>query len=280
MTEGLEILVEKQKTNFSVIMTFYVLLEDYKNSLTQNAQYDGLLAREIRAGYNKIAQEYGKKDFANSYVQRHTKTDDFFIERNSRYKIRPELLDGISERIASKLLLKIKTDYDNHLETRYEVVISIEDLKQKDLGSEELKNELDGLMRTDGFNKGQLFEIISFSILHEYFKTFGFTLNRFSTTFSNDGGIDFIAQDCVYQVTSSPTTKKLESDLMKLPEIKRVFVLPATTQNNLDLLLNHELVNGVITADDLLNQFFPRLFDMNLTGQMFDTIIFEVNREI
>ena len=261
-------------------MTFYVVLEDYTQHITMKNEYDGLSSRDVRTLYNIKAREYGKKDFANSYIQRHTKTHDFFIEDNSLYKIRTELIDGVSRKDAEKILSKIKSDYEAYIKERIKVVNSIEDVKRMNLPMNELKAQLENLMKKNGFNKGQLFEIISFAILHEYFKSFGFALSRFSTTFSNDGGMDFIAQDCVYQVTHSPTTKKLESDLDKLPEIRRVFVLPTLSIPNKRLLLESDLVNGVITTNDLLDHFFPRLHKMELSNQMFDTIIFELNREM
>lgn len=280
MTDKLRTLIDKHKTNFSVIMTFYVLLEDFKQYITKNKKYDGLLSRDVRTRYNIKAQEYRKKDFANSYIQRHTKTNDLFIENNSLYKIRPELLKGILEIEAVDILFKIKSNLESYINERMEVVESIEDVKKKQLPENELRSKLEYFMKKKGFNKGQLFEIISFAILHEYFKSFGFSLNRFSTTFSNDGGIDFIAQDCVYQVTYSPTTKKLESDLDKLPEIKRVMVLPTLSFRNQSLLSESDLVHGVITTNDLLDHFLPRLHKMNLSNQMFDTIIFELKREM
>jgi hypothetical protein len=42
-------------------------------------------------------------------------------------------------------------------------------------------------------NRGEVFEVVSFAVLREYFRTFGFSLQRFSTTHANDGGMDFVA---------------------------------------------------------------------------------------
>lgn len=280
MTVNLKILIDKQKTNFSVIMTFYVLLADYRQSIANSRDYQGLLSREIRSAYNLIATEYGKKAFANSYVQRHTKTNDFFLEDQSRYKIRPELLEGLVLDKVDEILKMIKFNFQKYIQERLEVIRSIENLKESEFDEDSLKKALSALLTKDGFNKGQLFEIISFSILREYFSTFGFTLNRFSTTFSNDGGIDFIAQDCVYQVTHAPTVKKIETDLRKLPEIKRVIVLPKLSESIRKILVESELVKGVITSEDLMNHFLPRLLNMEISKRLFETIIFELNREI
>lgn len=276
----MEELIERHKYNFSVIFTFYVILKDYVDKLLTRQNWDGLISSEIRNLYNDIAKEYGKKDFANSYLQRHTKTNDFFIEFESLYKIRPELIEGLSIESANAILGNIKADYDSYIARRMEVIEEIEKLKATIEDQDTLRNYLDEFMQVDGFNKGQLFEIISYSILHEYFKSFGFSLNRFSTTFSNDGGIDFIAQNCVFQVTYNPTIKKIRADLEKLPEVDRVMVLPNLRGNIKDILDENELVLGIITQDELLEHFFPRVFNMNLSERLIDTIVFELNREL
>jgi hypothetical protein len=51
-------------------------------------------------------------------------------------------------------------------------------------------------------NRGEMFEVVSFAVLREYFRTFGFSLQRFSTTHANDGGMDFVAGEAIYQVTT------------------------------------------------------------------------------
>jgi len=273
-------LIEKHKYNFSVIFTFYVVLKDYVDNLSNQKTWKGLLSSEIRNLYNNIAKEYGKKDFANSYLQRHTKTNDFFIESESLYKIRPELIEKLSIESAAQILENIKTDYNSFLERRMEVIAEIEKLKNIIKDKNNFRNSLNELMKVDGFNKGQLFEIISYSILNEYFKSFGFSLNRFSTTFSNDGGIDFIAQNCVYQVTYNPSKKKIEGDLEKLPEVNRVMVLPKLKKEIKDIIKQNDLVLGTITQDELLNHFFPRIYNMGLSERLIDTIIFELTREL
>ena len=78
------------------------------------------------------------------------------------------------------------------------------------------------------YNKdgGENFEIISYAVLREYFASFGFRLQRFSTTHSNDGGMDYVGGDCIYQVSTDGGLAKLEGDLAKAPDIKRVIVRP------------------------------------------------------
>ena len=62
-------------------------------------------------------------------------------------------------------------------------------------------------------NRGEIFEVVSFAVLREYFRTFGFSLQRFSTTHANDGGMDFVAADAIYQVTTDESIQKVRRDL-------------------------------------------------------------------
>lgn len=275
----LDSLIKKNKKFFSVIMTFYVILEKYKDTLKDKIEFDGLTSAEIRKKYNKLAAEYGKKDFAASYVQRHSKTGDFFIESDGNYKIRPELITDINELTATRILSEIKIYFDSFNKRRKEVVQKLYDIK--DIHEfEKLKNEISSLMDLELFNKGQLFEIISFSILQSYFDMFGFSLKRFSTTFSNDGGMDFIANNCIYQVTNSPSEKKILSDLDKLPNIKRVLVIPKINKQIENILNSDELVLSFIIKEDLLNHFLPIVVKQGLKEKLIKTIIIEISREI
>ena len=112
------------------------------------------------------------------------------------------------------------------------------------------------LHSSDG-NAGQNFEIMSFAILCVYFRIFGFSLRRFSTTFSNDGGMDFIAGEGIYQVTSNATDQKIASDLAKLPGTRRVVV--ARSIRNRAAIEEAEAVLGVIDIKDLVSQFLEWL---------------------
>ncbi len=60
---------------------------------------------------------------------------------------------------------------------------------------------------------------------------FNFNLKKLSTSFSNDGGMDYAAENGIYQVTTAVTKSKIESDLEKLPDIKRVLVITSENDN-------------------------------------------------
>lgn len=86
---------------------------------------------------------------------------------------------------------------------------------------------------------------------------FGFSLRRFSTTFSNDGGMDFIAGDGIYQVTASATDQKVAADLVKLPGTRRVVV--ARSIRDRAAIEGNETVLGTIDVNDLITQFLDWL---------------------
>jgi hypothetical protein len=102
-------------------------------------------------------------------------------------------------------------------------------------------------------NHGEIFEVVSFAVLREYFRTFGFSLQRFSTTHANDGGMDFFASDAIYQVTTDASVEKLRRDLRKAPGTNRVMVRPTVTEEILEL--GEDSVLETIELRDLLSHF-------------------------
>jgi hypothetical protein len=106
-------------------------------------------------------------------------------------------------------------------------------------------------------NHGEIFEVVSFAVLREYFRTFGFSLQRFSTTHANDGGMDFFASDAIYQVTTDESVEKLRRDLRKAPGTNRVMVRPTVTKEILEL--GEDRVLETIELKDLLSHFISWL---------------------
>lgn len=78
-----------------------------------------------------------------------------------------------------------------------------------DLNISERKFILEMLIEKETDKKGQSFEVTAYAILKAFYRIRGFELNRFSTVYSNDGGIDFTSQMAVYQVTTNLSTKNL-----------------------------------------------------------------------
>ncbi len=107
-------------------------------------------------------------------------------------------------------------------------------------------------------NRGEMFEVVSFAVLREYFRTFGFSLQRFSTTHANDGGMDFVGGEAIYQVTTDESVQKVRRDLAKAPGTKRVLVRPTATPD-VDELYKGDVLE-TIELKDLLNHFISWLF--------------------
>jgi hypothetical protein len=108
-------------------------------------------------------------------------------------------------------------------------------------------------------NQGEIFEVVSFAVLREYFRTFGFSLQRFSTTHADDGGMDFVAADAIYQVTTDQSIQKVRRDLAKAPGTKRVLVRPTVTPEVTQLCEDDVL--EAIELKDLLNHFIAWLLE-------------------
>jgi hypothetical protein len=106
-------------------------------------------------------------------------------------------------------------------------------------------------------NRGEMFEVVSFAVLREYFRTFGFSLQRFSTTHANDGGMDFVGGEAIYQVTTDESVQKVRRDLAKSPGTKRVLVRPSMTAAIANLCEGDVL--ETIELKDLLNHFIAWL---------------------
>jgi hypothetical protein len=114
-------------------------------------------------------------------------------------------------------------------------------------------------------NGGEMFEVVSFAILREYFRTFGFSLQRFSTTHANDGGMDFVAGEAIYQVTADESVNKVKKDLAKSPGTKRVIVRP-TVNDEIIRLCDAEVLE-TIELKDLLDHFIAWLLARDTRSQ-------------
>src|SRR5438270_5648429 len=137
---------------------------------------------------------------------------------NGLYRISASLLSGATitelQRLLDEILASLKSEY----EKRLELIARLEGtstLPQADIDGR-LKL-VDEFLRDLGGNRGETFEVISYAILREYFRALGFVLQRFSTTHANDGGMDFVAGNAIYQVSINDSTKMLEDDLRKAP---------------------------------------------------------------
>lgn len=214
----------------------------------------GLTEKQIEAGFRKLLGRFITSDYHSTYVHRRLGARGFLEPWNGKYRIRQSLLAGVSieelERLHAELLESLRSAY----EQRQAVIKKLEDICS--LPGERVDERfalVDEYLSHLTGNRGEMFEVVSFAVLREYFRTFGFSLQRFSTTHANDGGMDFVAGDAIYQVTTDQSIQKVRKDLGKAPGSKRVLVRPTATPEVIRLCENDVL--EVIELKDLLNHF-------------------------
>lgn len=252
----MKLLIEKFKRSFTTLASLKVILDDYQKQFEAGEAYAGMSMREISAAYRSYKEQFRRREnFAASYVQRHCKAGDLFVEENNRYKIRPELVQGESDAAIADYQAAIFNFLALETDRLVERNIEIERLILEN-DSKATFAFIHSLYESEDFrNYGQLFEIVSYAILKMYFEHFGFILNRFSTTFSNDGGMDFIASAGIYQVTTQVNDKKVIGDLCKQKGTKKVLVFSKLTDKQFQHYLAQDGVTDIITGQDLKTHF-------------------------
>lgn len=218
----------------------------------------GLTEKQIGAGFRELTSRFIKSDFHSTYIDRRLGARGFLALSNGRYKIRSELLKGVSLSDLEMLHRDLVGSLANAYEERQAVIQKLKDtcLLPKELIQERYALVDSYLSQLTG-NRGEMFEVVSFAVLREYFRTFGFSLQRLSTTHANDGGMDFVGGEAIYQVTMDESVQKVRKDLAKAPGIKRVLVRPKRNPEveNLD----QSDVLETIELNDLLNHFISWL---------------------
>ncbi len=250
-------MVASRLNKFTVIATVLEVLEGHIEALQANREYEGRTAQQVQNGFNKRAQVLGELWFFPSYLQRHAKTGDFFFESNGRFRFRDELLKGVTLEDLIGIRASILAHWEKHRATKETLLKEFQ--RATALSNIEIQKRRESIERHIGDESSQIFEIISYSILNVYFKCLGFSLRRFSTTFANDGGMDFVCGEGIYQVTTSPSKTKVERDLGKLPGTKRVLIAPRFSAQIAALAYANENVLQVIESSDLSNHFLEWL---------------------
>ncbi len=234
------------------------ILEDYILAAKAGRTSEGLAEKEIAEGFNLLATQFIHSDYHSTYIARRLGKAGFLDLTNGKYRLRPSLLADATveelERLKHELLVSLRSAY----EQRQGAIKRLENvcLLPPDHVGERLALVEEYLSHITG-NRGEIFEVVSFAVLREYFRTFGFSLQRFSTTHANDGGMDFFAGDAIYQVTTDESIEKLRRDLRKAPGTKRVLVRPTVTEEI--LTLGEDKVLETIELKDLLSHFIAWL---------------------
>jgi hypothetical protein len=234
------------------------VLSAHIEAAESGSRFQGLSERQIQQGFRELVGRFIKSDYHSTYIDRRLGRRGFLELSGDRYRIRATLLEGIAlndlKRLRDELVASLKSAY----EQRQAVIKQLEAVASLPGDCVDERRELiDSYLSQLSGNRGEVFEVMSFAVLREYFHTFGFSLKRFSTTHANDGGMDFVAGEAIYQVTTDESAQKLQRDLAKAPGTKRVLVRP--TMNSQILGLSGGDVLETLELRDLLSHFIAWL---------------------
>lgn len=240
-----------QRTVLGVAMP---VLAGHIDALDKQIEFQGLLEMEIIEGFRKLAAEFLHCDYHPTYVQRRLGPRGFLEVVGDRYRFREPLLTGLDRSQLVELQEELDSSLRSATEQRQAVIKKIEEacaLPREQI--QERRELVDAYLSQLTGNCGELFEVVSFAVLREYFRSFGFSLQRFSTTLANDGGMDYVGGDAIYQVTVDESVEKIRRDLRKLPGVKRVLVRPTVTPEIAEQVGPDVLT--IVELRDLLDHF-------------------------
>jgi hypothetical protein len=230
------------------------ILTAHTAALRADQPFAGISAKQIESGFRELCGKFLHSQFHTTYIDRRLGPRSFLVLEQDLYHFRPALLEGMSVDDLEALHEELVTSLHNAAEQRRAAIRRLEsacDLPEERIA--ERRQLVEEYLRQFLGNGGENFEILSFAILREYFRSFGFQLQRFSTTHANDGGVDYVGGNSVYQVSSDESLPKLRSDLAKAPDADRVIVRPRMTPE-LRSNLNEQVLETVELAD-LLTHF-------------------------
>lgn len=244
-----------QRTNLGVVIP---VMRGYLESARVGKTSVGLTEAEIKAGFDALAAKFIASEWHPTYLHRAVGPRGFLEEQEGRFRLREVLLVGLTlddiQRIHDEMLTSLQDAFEQRLAAIRRLEEACGSPEEDIQGRSRLVKAY--LANLTG-NSGEVFEVVSFALLREYFRSFGFSLRRFSTTQANDGGIDFVAGEAIYQVSVDPSRQKLRRDLRKAPGTKRVVVRPTVTDELLQLRTSDVL--ETIDLRDLLAHFLAWL---------------------
>ncbi len=272
--------LSKRKNQGTVILCFKILLENILSN-----DFDATMTKsEIQRKFDDQHQEFGISTFRSDYLLRQSSASDsnaIAVEKdNITFFVKPKFLTGVSKEDLQNIINNIEKRFADIVDRQQRFLREIEANLEHSL-NEKKQFITDMLLTRETEKKGQAFEVTAYAILKTFYKIRGFELNRFSTVYANDGGIDFTSQTAVYQVTTNLTPKKFEEDLRKAPLKKRIFVYKKSSSAFERQNFDDELVLDYISSEDLiqhLNYLFEKKPQQNSTF-IINEIISEFRRE-
>lgn len=242
------------------------ILREHIASIKRGVKPLGLAEREIVRAFRELTEQFGASDYHPTYVQRRLGPKGFLELKGMNYRLRSRLLRGVEVSMLESLDAELIASLKAALERRQAMIRQLEEAVMLPSEQIDARHELVQryLSQLTG-NRGEVFEVVSFAVLREYFRTFGFTLQRFSTTHANDGGMDFVGGEAIYQVTVDESVNKVRKDLGKAPGTKRVLVRPTVNEEVMRLCDGDVL--ETIELKDLLQHFISWLLARDNRGK-------------
>lgn len=270
----------KRKNQGTVILCFKILIDN----IIENGVDSTLLKSEIHSEFDRLHSNYGIGTFRSDYLLRQSASSDFNAigvqADNTTFFINSDFIAGLDIIGLQEISKEIEEHFSEIIGKQKAFFEEIKSTLNEDLDRrKQFIQEMLTARETD--KKGQSFEVTSFAILKTFYKIRGFELNRFSTVYSNDGGVDFSSQSAVYQVTTSLSPKKFEEDLQKAPLKQRIFVYKMATSAFDPKSFDDDLVLDHISSEDLLDHLdylFKKRPEQN-SKMVINEIITEFERE-
>lgn len=244
--------LESRMSQPTVILCFKVILQNH----IINGIDSKISKVEISRKFDSQHKNFGVQNFRSDYLLRQTGQGKNNViestEDGAFFYINSEYLSGHDTSELNSIVTEIEEKYLSVTELHSSFLNEIKSMNQFDVAHRK-QFIIDLLLNRETDRKGQNFEVTAFSILKVFYQSRGFELNRFSTIYSNDGGIDYTSQSSIYQVTTQLTNRKFEEDIAKAPLKKRIFVFRDSAVNFDWSNFDSELVTDYISKDDLLN---------------------------
>ena len=249
INKKLKAYIDKRISQPTVILCFRILLD----KVIENGRDYGMSKAEISVIFNKNNRSFGIQNFKTDYILRQTGvgSDNAIREENKKFYIVESFLDGATDDELKELSKSINSRFADISEIHKQLYQEI--VRAKSLSIKKRKEFIVFmLLEKETDRKGQSFEVTSYAILKAYYSIRGFELNRFSTIYSNDGGIDYTSQTSIYQVTTKMTDTKFDEDILKAPLKQRIFVYKEAVSGFDVSKMEHELVSDYIDSSDLI----------------------------
>src|SRR5665213_446905 len=246
--------LRKHSGQRTVLYVAIPVLDAHLQKMQGKSDLLGCSESEIMRSFRDLAKQYGHSDYHTTYTHRRLGRNGFLELNNSRYCFRESLMTGVTREELRAFRNELKESLETAFERRQALIKQLE--KTTALPTAQIDERHDlvvAYLEQITGNAGEMFEVVSFAVLREYFRSFGFTLQRFSTTHANDGGMDFVAGDAIYQVTTDKSILKVRRDLAKSPGTNLVLVRPSFDEEIIRLCDAEVL--ATIEVKDLLEHF-------------------------